>query len=73
MTAHLRNVLKDYGSVRIVTGGDPREVAYNIMVQIYIASTHKWRDVRGFNSFSNDYAYTSAQEHAEEFVKDVQS
>jgi hypothetical protein len=67
---HLRNVLQSYGDVRIMTGGDPRVVAFNIMVQVAVHPPGKWRDVRGFNSISNDYAYTSAREYAEELSQE---
>jgi hypothetical protein len=66
---HLCNVLHNYGDVRIVTGGDPRLVMFNVMVQVFVAQ-NKWRDVRGFNSISNDYAYTSAREYAEELAQE---
>lgn len=60
----MANVLYDFGSHRVInTGRSPMEVANNIIVQELTADG--WRDVRGFNSLSDDYAYTNAREAAE--------
>ncbi len=48
---------------------DPRSTASNIMVQVKDAKG--WRDVRGFNSISDDYAYMNAQDCAKERDKDL--
>jgi hypothetical protein len=41
---------------------DPVEDANDVQVQRFIA--FEWKMVRGFNSLSDDYAYTNAKEYA---------
>ena len=55
-------VYKEYGTVRIVTEGSPFEVASDVKVQVL--KNEVWETVRGFNSLSDDYALTNAQNYA---------
>ena len=55
---------KDFGPcVRIEYRGSPFELASDIMVCTKLPNG-TWLDHHGFNSLSNDYAYTSAKELA---------
>jgi hypothetical protein len=62
------HVFKDYGSVRVVTEGSPFEVASDVKVQTL--NNDVWETVRGFNSLSDDYALTNAQEYARQILKE---
>lgn len=60
-------VIRDFGSVRVIsTGENPMHAHSNIFVQKIEGGA--WRNLAGFNSLSNDYAYTSADERAQEEV-----
>ena len=62
------HVFKDYGIVRIVTEGNPFEVASDVKVQTL--KNDVWETIRGFNSLSDDYALTNAQDYARQFIKE---
>lgn len=63
-------VIYDFGVSRVIHNGkSPIEHASDIIVQI--RAGNDWRDVCGFNSLSNDYAYTSAKEEAQRRAKAV--
>ena len=62
------HVFKDYGVVRVVTEGSPFEVASDVKVQTL--NNDVWETVRGFNSLSDDYALTNAQEYARQILKE---
>lgn len=49
-------------NVRIRYEGDPFNVANDIIVEVLRNGT--WEFYEGFNSLSNDYAFTSARESA---------
>lgn len=49
-------------NVRIRSEGSPFEVAYDLIVEVLRDGT--WEYYQGFNSLSNDYAFTSAREAA---------
>jgi len=51
-------------NVRIVSLGDPFNNPNDLIVETLIDG--EWKYFRGFNTFSNDYAYTSAREAARE-------
>ena len=54
-------------NVRIRYEGDPFDVANDIIVEVLRDGA--WEFYEGFNSLSNDYAFTSARESAERAVK----
>ena len=54
-------------NVRIRSEGSPFEVAYDLIVEVLRDGT--WEYYQGFNSLSNDYAFTSAREAAEKAEK----
>jgi hypothetical protein len=60
-------VAADFGSVRIVHAGDPMQVAYDIRVEW--VQDGEWTLYHGFNSFSDDYAFTNSREAASRAVK----
>ena len=64
-------IIHDYGLVRVVSVGDPYNVTYNIRVEIYDNDADIWRLWHGFNSLSDDYAYTNAREAAGRAIKEV--
>lgn len=49
-------------NVRIRSEGSPFEVAYDLIVEVLRDGT--WEYYQGFNSLSNDYAFSSAREAA---------
>lgn len=51
-------------NVRIVSLGDPFNNTNDLIVETLIDG--EWKYFRGFNTFSNDYAHTSAREAARE-------
>ena len=55
-------VAHNYGKVRIVHDGSPFDVAYDIRVEVL--KNDEWVTYRGFNSLSDDYAHTNANEAA---------
>jgi len=55
-------VAKDFGLVRIVHDGDPFNTAYDIKVEWM--RNGNWELYHGFNSLSDDYAFTNSQEAA---------
>jgi L-ascorbate metabolism protein UlaG (beta-lactamase superfamily) len=56
-------VMADYGSTRVVLTGDPRLVARDVIVQ-QKGADGAWVEIGGYNSMSDDYAYTNARDHA---------
>ena len=64
-------IIHDYGLVRVVSVGDPFNTAYDIRVENYDRDADIWRLWRGFNSLSDDYAYTNAFEAAGRAIKEV--
>jgi hypothetical protein len=62
------HVFKDYGVVRVVTEGSPFEVASDVKVQTL--NNDVWETIRGFNSLSDDYALTNAQNYAMQILKE---
>ncbi len=59
-------IRKDFGNVRIVWDGDPMQTQYDIRVEWKVNG--EWELYRGFNSFTNDYAHSSANEAAGEAI-----
>lgn len=65
-------IIKDYGLVRVIsTGLDPRETGYNIIVEYGDLDTDTWQFYCGFNSFTDDSAYTHAFEAARRAIKEI--
>ena len=62
-------VINDYGLVRIVREGDPFTKAYDIVVEFRETAESDWRFYHGFNTLSDDYAYTNAREAASRCIK----
>lgn len=54
-------------NVRIVSLGDPFNNVDDLIVETLVDG--EWKYFRGFNTFSNDYAYTSAREAAREAME----
>ena len=55
-------VIHDYGLVRVVSLGDPFNLTYDIEVQCQ--RDGEWHLYQGFDSLSDDWAYTNAREAA---------
>ena len=62
-------IVHNYGLVRIVSLGDPFHNTYDIQAQIKTESG--WELYHGFNSLSDDYAYTNAMEAASRAIAKV--
>jgi len=62
-------VVHDYGLVRVVRDGDPFTKAFDIVVQFRENLESEWKMYHGFNSLSDDYAYTNAREAAGRCIK----
>lgn len=60
-------VAHDWGRVRIVHDGSPFEKAYDVKVEWLVNG--KWELYHGFNSLSDDYAFTNSQEAAGRAIK----
>jgi len=64
-------IIQDYGLVRVVNDGDPFNKAFNIVVETRSSLESPWQFYHGFNSLSDDYAYTNAREAAGRAVKKI--
>ena len=53
-------------TVRINYDGSPFDVAYDVKVEKLVDG--EWKMVQGFNSLSDDYAYTNANNAARSIV-----
>ena len=62
-------IMHDYGLVRIVREGDPFIKVYDIVVEFRETDESDWQFYRGFNTLSDDYAYTNAREAASRCIK----
>jgi hypothetical protein len=60
-------IAHDFGLVRIVHDGSPLEKSYDIRVEWL--KDGEWTLYHGFNSFSDDYAFTNSREAADRAVK----
>jgi hypothetical protein len=63
MTVHTQHS----STVRTVSLGSPFENANDLIVEVL--KDGEWTYYRGFNTFSNDYAYSSAREAAYEAIQ----
>jgi len=64
-------IISDYGLVRVISLGDPFANTYDVRVETYDNDASIWRLWRGFNSLSDDYAYTNAFEAAGRAIREV--
>ena len=64
-------IISDYGLVRVISLGDPFANTYDVRVENYDSDADIWWLWRGFNSLSDDYAYTNAFEAAGRAIKEV--
>lgn len=62
-------VASDFGLVRIVYDGSPFDVLYDIKVEVF--KNGEWKFYDGYNSLSNDYAFTEARESAGRAIKEI--
>jgi len=60
-------VANDFGKVRIVHDGSPFDTAYDVKVEWLVDG--KWELYHGFNSLSDDYAFTNSREAAGRAIK----
>jgi len=60
-------ITQDSGKVRIVHDGSPFDVAYDIRVEWLVEG--QWKLFQGFNSLSNDYAFSESREAAARAIK----
>ena len=61
------HIASDMGTVRIVYDGSPFDVLYDIKVERLVNG--EWKFYDGYNSLSNDYAFTAAREAAARALK----
>ena len=61
-------IINDYGLVRVISLGDPFHNVYDIQVQV--KDKDSWELYHGFNSLSDDYAYTNAREAAGRAIRE---
>lgn len=61
-------VAHDYGLVRIVHDGSPFDVRYDIRVEVF--QDGEWKFYDGFNSLSNDYAFSESNNSASRAIKE---
>jgi len=61
-------VIHDYGLVRVISLGDPFKHSHDIQVQHQ--RDGKWHLYQGFNSLSDDWAYTNAREAAGHAIRE---
>ena len=60
-------VVNDWGKVRIVHDGSPFDVTYDVRVEWLVNG--EWTLYHGFNSLSDDYAFTNSREAADRAIK----
>lgn len=63
-------VMHNFGNVRVVSEGDPCNIPYDIRVEVR-EHDDRWVMYQGFNSFSDDYAYTNARDVARRLSTDM--
>jgi len=62
-------IAQDFGNVRIVHDGSPFERAYDVRVEWL--KDGEWTLYHGFNSLSDDYAFTNSREAAGRAIKQL--
>lgn len=63
-------VAHDFGLVRIVHLGSPFDHASDIVVET-LEADGSWKRFAGFNSLSDDYAFTNSREAAGRAIKKI--
>jgi hypothetical protein len=63
----MMRIAHDFGLVRIVHNGSPFDTAYDVRVEWLVDG--KWQLYHGFNSLSDDYAFTNSREAAGRAIK----
>lgn len=64
------NELYTFKGFRVInTGDDPSKVSTNIIVQKKVGD--EWERVAGFNSLSDDYAYSNARDLAQRMARNA--
>jgi hypothetical protein len=64
-------IAQDFGQVRIVHDGSPFDTAYDVKVEWLVDG--KWELYHGFNSLSDDYAFTNSREAAGRAIKKLEA
>lgn len=62
-------IAQDFGLVRIVHDGSPFDVLYDIKVEVL--KNGVWTFYDGYNSLSNDYAFTESRAAAGRAIKEL--
>jgi len=62
-------VAHDFGLVRIVHDGSPFDVLYDVKVEVL--KNGEWKFYDGYNSLSNDYAFTESRNAAGRAIKEL--
>jgi hypothetical protein len=62
-------IAKDFGKVRIVHDGSPFDVLYDVKVEVL--KDGEWKFYDGYNSLSNDYAFSEASKSAGRAIKEL--
>jgi hypothetical protein len=60
-------IAQDFGQVRIVHDGSPFDTAFDVKVEWLVDG--EWELYHGFNSLSDDYAFTNSREAAGRAIK----
>ena len=60
-------IAHNFGKVRIVHDGSPFDVLYDVKVERLVAG--EWTFFDGYNSLSNDYAFSEANKSAARALK----
>lgn len=63
------HIAKDFGKVRIVYDGSPFDVLYDVKVEVL--KNGEWKFYDGYNSLSNDYAFSESRASADRAVKEM--
>lgn len=64
------HIMHNFGNVRVVSEGDPMVTSYDIRVEVK-EHDERWVMYQGFNSISDDYAYTNARDVARQLASDM--
>jgi hypothetical protein len=62
-------VAHNWGKVRIVHDGSPFDVLYDVKVEVL--RNGEWKFYDGYNSLSNDYAFSESQKSAGRAIKEL--
>jgi len=62
-------IAHNFGKVRIVHDGSPFDVLYDVKVEVL--KDGEWTFYDGYNSLSNDYAFSEANKSAGRAIKEL--